>query len=456
MLSRGRKHATFILSLQRRALEVAAAFGLLLHAVAAAAAVGDAPVFSAAGSRKMHATAGTFDLPLSSALLNPSIEPRSGPNHAIVFSFDKPVVAGTAAVTEGTAMAGDPTFSGNEMVVPLTGVTDHQYVTVAVTKVVAADGGSGGRAAIRAGFLAGDVSQNRVVTLSDLQQVHVRLGQTLTAGNYLGDVDASGAITSADEALVNAQLTSALAAPPAPANAPPQVNAGTNQTVTLPAVAQLTGTAGDDGLPAVPGSLTLQWSKIAGPGTVVFGNAASAATTASFNAYGTYVLRLTADDGQLANFSDVAVSTSGAATDKMTLILTGFPAPIEVTSFSNGAQAPSTQHVAGGGAITPKFQDASFVIPEHAAAPLQFAQFSQGTPLVQAKLEVRHATTNSLLSDWKFEEVFTAAFNVQTSDGGATRIDLQFAYSKITYRVLKPDGTVASTMCFNIKSNLVC
>ena len=39
------------------------------------------------------------------------------------------------------------------------------------------------------------------------------------------------------------------------------------------------------------------WTKVSGPGTVTFANAASASTTATFTHAGLYVLRLTADDG---------------------------------------------------------------------------------------------------------------------------------------------------------------
>ena len=57
-----------------------------------------------------------------------------------------------------------------------------------------------------------------------------------------------------------------------PINAAPTVNAGTDQTITLPAGATLAGTASDDGLPA-GSTLTTTWSKFSGPGTVTFGNA---------------------------------------------------------------------------------------------------------------------------------------------------------------------------------------
>lgn len=62
----------------------------------------------------------------------------------IVSTFDKPLNAATVTVTEGTATSAAPTFSGNDVVIGLTGVTNQQYVTIALTEVASADGGIGG------------------------------------------------------------------------------------------------------------------------------------------------------------------------------------------------------------------------------------------------------------------------------------------------------------------------
>ena len=67
---------------------------------------------------------------------------------------------------------------------------------------------------------------------------------------------------------------------------PPSVNAGPDQTITLPGSANLDGTVSDDGLPNPPGAVTTTWSKVSGPGTVTFGNANAVDTTASFSAGG--------------------------------------------------------------------------------------------------------------------------------------------------------------------------
>ncbi len=99
----------------------------------------------------------------------------------------------------------------------------------------------------------------------------------------------------------------------APTNQMPIVNAGTNQTITLPATAALSGSATDDGLPTPPGAVTYGWSKLSGPGTVTFGNAAQPVTTAGFSVAGSYVLRLTANDGALAGTGDVTITVNAAS-----------------------------------------------------------------------------------------------------------------------------------------------
>jgi hypothetical protein len=140
------------------------------------------------------------------------VEPRTGPNHSIVFTFESPVTSGIATVTEGVATAGTPTYSGNEMIVSLTGVSNQQYVTVMVSGVQGAGASTGG-GVVRVGFLLGDVSQNRVVTVSDLAQINAQIAQFVTESNHLKDINASGTLTVADRAIANAQITKSLPAP---------------------------------------------------------------------------------------------------------------------------------------------------------------------------------------------------------------------------------------------------
>ncbi|MDP9460479.1 MAG: hypothetical protein M3Q22_09595 [Actinomycetota bacterium] len=95
--------------------------------------------------------------------------------------------------------------------------------------------------------------------------------------------------------------------PVAPPNVAPTANAGPDVLVTRPAAAALSGSVTDDGLPTPPGAVTAAWTKLSGPGDVVFADASSGSTTAKFSAPGDYVLRLTADDGALVHWDDVAV-----------------------------------------------------------------------------------------------------------------------------------------------------
>jgi uncharacterized protein (DUF1800 family) len=91
-------------------------------------------------------------------------------------------------------------------------------------------------------------------------------------------------------------------------NQPPTVNAGPVQNIFFPTVANLAGTATDDGKPSA--SLTITWAKVSGPGSVVFGNPSLPATTATFGSIGLYVLRLTATDSQLSASSDVTITVN--------------------------------------------------------------------------------------------------------------------------------------------------
>ena len=179
---------------------------------------GTPPVLVSAASRRVHGAAGTFDLPLSLVAPpgvnhNPGTEPRQGPAHTVVFTFDKTVTAATATIAEGTATAGAPTFSGSNVIVGLTGVTDRQYVTVSLSNVASSDGGTGGTGSVRIGFLLGDVNATRVVSIADLGLVNAQLAQVVTAANFLKDVNASGTLTLADKAIANGNLTMGLPAP---------------------------------------------------------------------------------------------------------------------------------------------------------------------------------------------------------------------------------------------------
>ena len=102
-----------------------------------------------------------------------------------------------------------------------------------------------------------------------------------------------------------------------PVNLAPVVDAGLEQTITLPEGASLEGTVTDDGLP-VP--YTVEWTQVSGPGTATFANAGEEDTTVSFSQAGTYVLLLTADDTELQNSADVEITVNPAGSSSGIII----------------------------------------------------------------------------------------------------------------------------------------
>ncbi|HQR10700.1 MAG TPA: Ig-like domain repeat protein [Casimicrobiaceae bacterium] len=174
---------------------------------------GLAPILTGAALRRVHGTAGTFDLALSRNATDPTTEPRAGPAHTLVLAFDKPLTAGTVAITEGTAVAGTPSVAGNVITVSLTNVSDAQYVSIAYSNVAAADGGTGGSGSVRIGFLMGDLNQDRGVKVSDLGLVNAAQLFTLNTANFLLDVNVDGKLTVADKGLVSNTLLNKLPAP---------------------------------------------------------------------------------------------------------------------------------------------------------------------------------------------------------------------------------------------------
>jgi hypothetical protein len=148
------------------------------------------------------------------------------------------------------------------------------------------------------------------------------------AGTYTLRLTASdSALSSTDDIVITVNP---------PTNKAPIVNAGPDQTITLPATASLVGTATDDGLPNPPAKVTTTWSKVSGPGTVTFANASALSTTATFSTSGNYVLRLTGNDGALSATDDIAIIVNPAGTNPCTGLCSN---PVQFTingSFQSG------------------------------------------------------------------------------------------------------------------------
>lgn len=125
-------------------------------------------------------------------------------------------------------------------------------------------------------------------TFSDPGTYIIRLGAT------------DGALTTTDDMTVTVTDGS---------NQAPVVSAGADRSIVQPNAVNLNGSVSDDGLPA-SGTLTSVWSKISGPGTVTFLDRAAPTTATTFSDIGTYVVRLTATDGELTTTDDVSVTVN--------------------------------------------------------------------------------------------------------------------------------------------------
>src|SRR5579864_5405775 len=97
-----------------------------------------------------------------------------------------------------------------------------------------------------------------------------------------------------------------------PPNTAPVVDAGPDQVTQFPEnFVTLNGSVTDDGLP-LGSTVTQQWSKLTGPGSVTFSNATLPVTQATFSTVGTYTLKLTASDSQLSTSAVVSVTVNPA------------------------------------------------------------------------------------------------------------------------------------------------
>lgn len=92
-------------------------------------------------------------------------------------------------------------------------------------------------------------------------------------------------------------------------NLAPYVDAGPNKSVPINLSLILTGDSYDDGQPTKNG-VTYSWSKVSGPGNVNFTAPGKLSTGVTFSKQGSYVLRLTADDGLLASSDTVSATVT--------------------------------------------------------------------------------------------------------------------------------------------------
>jgi hypothetical protein len=163
----------------------------------------NAPNLVSATSRMTHGGSGTFDLPLS--LNSRTVEPRNGAgNFTIVFTFDQPVNSGSANVSP-SGPSSNASFSGNSMIVSLSGVSDQQAFTVSANNVSGPGTATFVAASVDVGFLIGDVNQDGTVNVGDTVQARNNSGVTLDNTNFQNDVNVDGMVNVGDTIVVRSK-----------------------------------------------------------------------------------------------------------------------------------------------------------------------------------------------------------------------------------------------------------
>jgi hypothetical protein len=179
------------------------------------------PTPTSAVSRKTHGVSGTFDvsLPLSGSA---GIECRTGgatSDYTMVVTFPSfvtvngnpqaQVIAGTGLIGSGGASNGGAvTLSGNNVIVPLTSVTNAQTIQVRLNGVT---GGAGsGNVTISMSVLIADTNGNTTVNSGDVIQTKSRLGTVLDSTNFRSDVNANGSINAGDVTIVKSAIGTGL------------------------------------------------------------------------------------------------------------------------------------------------------------------------------------------------------------------------------------------------------
>ena len=144
-------------------------------------------------------------------------------------------------------------------------------------------------------------------------------------------------------------------------NMSPSVDASPDRMIILSTKPFLWGKATDDGLP-IGGKLTVAWSQVSGPAEAVFNNTDKTEPQVTFRMVGTYVLRLTASDGELSSSDEVTIivnpDSSGnqppvvdAGPDQTIVMSTTPTLAARVTDDSNGTLTFAWSQISGPGTV---------------------------------------------------------------------------------------------------------
>jgi hypothetical protein len=170
-------------------------------------------------SRKVHGTAGTFDLDLP--LHSSAIECRSGGtngDYALLFHFANTLTSvGSASVTSGTGSvttANIDSSDAHNYIVNLTGVRNAQIIKVNLSNVNDSAGDSSAGISQSVGVLLGDVNASARVDGNDVSAVQSHTRQSVNGTTFRYDVNTTGGIDGNDVSLTQSETRTSLPSPP--------------------------------------------------------------------------------------------------------------------------------------------------------------------------------------------------------------------------------------------------
>lgn len=135
----------------------------------------------------------------------------------------------------------------------------------------------------------------------------------------------------------------------------PTIDAGPDQSITLPDVGILDGYVADAGLRVPPGLVTTSWSQVSGSGTASFADASLIATTVGFSTAGTYELRLSASDGEKNSSDELTIIVNPALVPPTINSIVPNSAQVATVIVVSGSSFSSAQSVAFNG-VSSKFE----------------------------------------------------------------------------------------------------
>jgi len=166
-------------------------------------------------SRKVHASAGTFDIDLPVTGTH-GIECRSGGasgDYTMIFTFSNPLHSvDSANVSSGTGSVNSSAIGSDrhQYTVNLTGVANGQHIFVTLHNVHDEAGRISDAIAGPMSVLLGDTSGDGVVNSADITQTRRQSGNVADSSNFREDVTLDGVINSADITAVRRQSGNAL------------------------------------------------------------------------------------------------------------------------------------------------------------------------------------------------------------------------------------------------------